>query len=150
MTNRDPEFQKRYEELMRGAGARRKKLAARAIANERRYQHKRKRLKSLRTIAERNARVERDLRRDAENLHIARLIEREIAALELKRDAATDSEERFLLKAEIRHLYALKTSLNRKFPKRRPPEAGIAVPVVPPKGPLPKQGGAAAPLDFDG
>ena len=85
-----------------------------------------------------------------ENLHIARLIEREIAALELKRDAATDSEERFLLKAEIRHLYALKTSLNRKFPKRRPPEAGIAVPVVPPKGPLPKQGGAAAPLDFDG
>ncbi len=32
--------------------------------------------------------------------------------------------------------------------KRKPPEAGIAVPAVPPKGPRPKQGGAEAPLDF--
>ena len=36
-----------------------------------------------------------------------------------------------------------------KKPKRKPPEAGIAVPAVPPKGPLPKQGGAEAPLEFD-
>lgn len=34
-------------------------------------------------------------------------------------------------------------------PRRKPPEAGIAVPAVPPKGPLPKQGGAEAPLTFD-
>ena len=33
--------------------------------------------------------------------------------------------------------------------RRKPPEAGIAVPAVPPQGPLPKQGGAEAPLTFD-
>jgi len=32
--------------------------------------------------------------------------------------------------------------------RRRPPESGLSVPAMPPKGPLPKQGGAAAPLDF--
>ena len=32
--------------------------------------------------------------------------------------------------------------------RRRPPEAGLAVPAVPPKGPLPKKGGAEAPLDI--
>lgn len=36
-----------------------------------------------------------------------------------------------------------------RAPRRKPPEAGIAVPVVSPRGPLPKQGGAAAPLEFD-
>ena len=34
-----------------------------------------------------------------------------------------------------------------KFP-RKPPEAGLPVPAVPPKGPLPMQGGAEAPLEF--
>lgn len=33
--------------------------------------------------------------------------------------------------------------------KRKPPESGLAVPAEPPKGPLPKQGGAEAPLSFD-
>lgn len=33
--------------------------------------------------------------------------------------------------------------------KRKPPEAGIAMPAVPPRGPLPLQGGAEAPLEFD-
>ena len=32
--------------------------------------------------------------------------------------------------------------------KRKPPEAGLAVPAVPPCGPLPLQGGAEAPLEF--
>jgi hypothetical protein len=32
--------------------------------------------------------------------------------------------------------------------RRRPPEAGMPVPAVPPRGPLPRQGGAEAPLDF--
>ena len=32
--------------------------------------------------------------------------------------------------------------------RRKPPEAGLAVPAVPPQGPLPMQGGAEAPLDF--
>lgn len=33
--------------------------------------------------------------------------------------------------------------------RRKPPEAGIAVPAARPSGPLPKQGGAEAPLEFD-
>ncbi len=33
--------------------------------------------------------------------------------------------------------------------RRKPPEAGLAVPAIPPSGPLPMQGGAAAPLDFE-
>lgn len=33
--------------------------------------------------------------------------------------------------------------------RRKPPEAGIASPAVPPRGPLPKQGGAAAEMEFD-
>ncbi|KPM21717.1 hypothetical protein AAJ72_13785 [Citromicrobium sp. RCC1885] len=32
--------------------------------------------------------------------------------------------------------------------RRKPPEAGMPVPAVPPRGPLPMQGGAEAPLDF--
>lgn len=33
--------------------------------------------------------------------------------------------------------------------RRKPPEAGIASPAVPPRGPLPKHGGAAADMEFD-
>lgn len=32
---------------------------------------------------------------------------------------------------------------------RKPPEAGLPVMAVPPRGPLPLQGGAEAPLEFD-
>ena len=32
--------------------------------------------------------------------------------------------------------------------RRRPPTAGLPVPAVTPRGPLPKQGGAEAPLEF--
>ena len=35
-----------------------------------------------------------------------------------------------------------------KRPRKKPPEAGIAVPAIPPRGPLPLQGGAEAPLEF--
>ena len=56
--------------------------------------------------------------------------------------------KRVELKAAIVHLRELRAraigSANRK-----PPESGIAVPAVPPEGPLPKQGGAEAPLNFD-
>jgi hypothetical protein len=31
--------------------------------------------------------------------------------------------------------------------RRKPPAAGLAVPAVPPRGPLPLEGGAEAPLD---
>ena len=48
---------------------------------------------------------------------------------------------------------SLRTFMNTRRqaprPRRKPPEAGIAVPAVPPKGPLPMQGGAEAPLEFD-
>ena len=37
----------------------------------------------------------------------------------------------------------------RKQDRRKPPEAGMPVPAVPPQGPLPKTGGAEAPLEFD-
>ncbi|MCR2832333.1 hypothetical protein [Parerythrobacter lacustris] len=33
--------------------------------------------------------------------------------------------------------------------RRKPPEAGIAVPAIPPNGPLPKTGGGEAQLEFD-
>ena len=38
---------------------------------------------------------------------------------------------------------------NKPKPRRKPPEAGLPVTAIPPGGPLPKQGGAAAPLEFD-
>jgi hypothetical protein len=38
---------------------------------------------------------------------------------------------------------------SRVRPRKKPPEAGVPVPAVPPRGPLPKQGGAEAPLTFD-
>lgn len=47
------------------------------------------------------------------------------------------------LKREL-SLHALEDRLGK--PKRRPPEAGSAMPAVPPRGPLPLQGGAEAPL----
>ncbi|MEM7701344.1 MAG: hypothetical protein AAF251_05350 [Pseudomonadota bacterium] len=37
----------------------------------------------------------------------------------------------------------------RNAARRKPPELGSAVPVDGPKGPAPRSGGAAAPLDFD-
>lgn len=37
----------------------------------------------------------------------------------------------------------------RHQPKRKPPEAGLAVPVEPPRGPMPMEGGAEAPLNFE-
>ena len=38
--------------------------------------------------------------------------------------------------------------LVRRAGPRKPPEAGMPVPAVPPRGPQPLQGGAEAPLDF--
>jgi len=50
-----------------------------------------------------------------------------------------------------RHGLLLKTmpEWNRTLRRRKPPEAGVAVPAVPPKGPLPMRGGAEASLEFD-
>lgn len=75
-------------------------------------------------------------------------IERELGRLVAAYERTSRKGKRIFLKAEIIHLRALRDQIvSRK--DRKPPEAGIAVSAVPPKGPLPKQGGAAAPLDFD-
>ena len=76
----------------------------------------------------------------------------ELAALETRLAATEDQEERIMLKAEIVHFTLARKQLQRgPYPtkRRKPPEAGLAVPAVPPSGPQPKQGGAAAPLEFD-
>lgn len=75
-------------------------------------------------------------------------IERELARLVAAYERTSRKSSRFLIKAEIVHLRTLRDQVAGSK-DRKPPEAGIAVPAVPPKGPLPKQGGAAAPLDFD-
>jgi hypothetical protein len=46
------------------------------------------------------------------------------------------------LRAIGRHM---KRQMDRKN-RRKPPEAGLAVPAVPPRGPLPLEGGVEAPL----
>ncbi|MDJ0641546.1 MAG: hypothetical protein QNJ15_01905 [Erythrobacter sp.] len=66
-------------------------------------------------------------------------------------DPVTNSRvQRVLSALDGPHRAILLSILKATTPKRRkPPEAGIAVPAVPPRGPLPKQGGAEAPLDFE-
>lgn len=63
---------------------------------------------------------------------------------------ALSPQSRETLAASLRpghaNMHAAAMKQNRK---RKPPEAGLAVPAVPPNGPLPKQGGAEAPLEFD-
>lgn len=52
-------------------------------------------------------------------------------------------------RAKVRKMMAeVRGGKGRKFP-RKPPEAGIAAPAVPPRGPLPLSGGAEAPLAFN-
>lgn len=54
-------------------------------------------------------------------------------------------------KADLRPgTQSLGAIMRERGPNRsKPPEAGIAAPAVPPRGPVPKQGGAAAMLDFE-
>lgn len=134
MPERD--FKKRYEEIMRNAEKQKRDLARRARKRERLFRvperTRRKLGKNLdsRAIDRVLARVEREIER------IARRISR-----------TSNKDERMLLKAEAAHLRELFGRLQIR--RRKPPEAGIAMPAEPPKGPLPKEGGAAAPLDFD-
>lgn len=137
------DYKKIYEELMRNAGERRRALSKRMIENERRF-----RVEQSRAQEEKLGRVERDLRQHARELHIKVRITRELRLLKAKLDAATDKAERARLSAEIADLRTIKSNLGFRF-KRKPPESGLPVPAVPPKGPKPKTGGTAAPLDFD-
>jgi hypothetical protein len=75
----------------------------------------------------------------------------ELARLEEQLAVTDDQNERIMIKAEIVHFTMALRQLNRgPSPRRRkPPEAGLPVPAISPSGPLPKQGGAAVPLEFD-
>lgn len=54
-------------------------------------------------------------------------------------------------RASIAQRAAERTALMQRLrPRRRPPEAGIAIPAAPPRGPFPRHGGAAASLHFQG
>ena len=64
---------------------------------------------------------------------------------EAELDAAAAVRERDRWYAAV--LRADRSSKPRR--KRKPPEAGLAVPAIPPRGPMPLQGGAKAPLEFD-
>lgn len=77
-----------------------------------------------------------------ELLSIAHL---DVSLRDAMRLAAAALRERHRTRMEL-----LKAQHRRPGPagKRKPPEAGLPVPAVPPRGPLPLQGGAEAPLDF--
>ena len=128
-----------YEELMRNAEERRRVLVQRALEQERKMHDKaRARLAKA-----------RDEAGDTVSAMIAR-IDRQIAKTAQAIERTSRVQERIFLKAEIAHLRDLRDRLTGKGGwRRKPPESGIPVPAVPPHGPLPKQGGAAAPLDFE-
>ena len=65
---------------------------------------------------------------------------------EAESTAAAAIRERDALRSQL-----LRSGLKPKGGGRRPkpPEAGLPVPAIPPGGPLPLQGGAEAPLEFD-
>lgn len=119
-----------FEDLMRGAGTRRREIAARAIEAERIMGHSRSR------------------KRKGPRIDLALRLELEIESLEAVLEFTADIEERVFLKAEIAYLRRA-LEAKRGTRRRKPPESGFPVPAVPPNGPLPKQGGAAAPLEFD-
>lgn len=179
----EPDYRKRYEELMRGASERMRRSRERDLAQ----------LKSTRSRTARALESEAG-RRDAELRRSVAMLLRAIARLDRKLKACADAEERVLLRAEKVHFEAVVQSLranlrargpasnppapedpvsnerirrmlaaldgphrdillailaaSRRKPKK-PPEAGMPVPAVPPRGPLPKMGGAEAPLDFE-
>ncbi|HSJ78595.1 MAG TPA: hypothetical protein VK913_07660 [Erythrobacter sp.] len=82
-------------------------------------------------------------------LGLAGLVERELLLLRDQLAGVEDPKERSKLAKEIRSLRALMTKLVPEPKRRKPPESGLPVPAIAPRGPLPKQGGAAAPLEFD-
>ena len=115
---------------MRAAGDERREAARRGLEAERRLREALKR-----GGAEIMARLTAQL-------------ENEIGRLESLLAFTPEQDERVMLKAEIAHLRAI-LEHKRSRSRRKPPEAGLPVPAIPPHGPQPKQGGAAEPLDFE-
>jgi len=132
------DYSVRYEEIMHNAGEKRRMLAARALDFERRYRERRK---LHRTHSDHSRLQQLDA--------IKAKLEFELQRLNQKLQFMDNPDERIMVRAEIAHFERALNHLNRSGPRRRkPPESGIAVPAVPPNGPLPKQGGAEAPLEF--
>ena len=141
MTERKPTAQERYEEIMRDAPRKMRALNRAALKRERAFR-------------EAEAEFNRKARRfdDQRKMAVLERISAEIARLDARLRGETDREERVGLRAELAHLRKLMSQISdRRWGfrgRRKPPEAGMPVPAVPPGGPRPKQGGAAAPLDF--
>lgn len=93
-----------------------------------------------------------DRRDAARKADVLSRIRSEVDLIKAKLRREQRPEERVGLRAELAHLRKLLSQLRDKRRgfrgRRKPPEAGLPVPALPPKGPLPKEGGAAAPLDF--
>ncbi|MEM7701343.1 MAG: hypothetical protein AAF251_05345 [Pseudomonadota bacterium] len=138
MTKRKPTSKERYEELMRNAGEKKRALRDAALEREREF----------RKAAEQRA---RQARTASGRLYLSEtsVIEAKIEAIIVQLKRRTTPGERRGLRAELAQLRELIVRLRADYRRRRkPPESGLPVPAVPPGGPLPKQGGAAAPLDF--
>lgn len=134
-----PTPKQRYDAIMQGAGEKMRVLNEAALKRER----------AFRMAAKESLQTERrgDIMGEAPYASLL-LVEIDAVTSRLKRE--TSPEERIGLRAELAHLRRLLVALrDGGWPGRRPPEAGLPVPAVPPRGPLPMQGGAAAPLDFD-
>lgn len=141
MSKRKPTSKERYEELMRNAPRKMRALNRAALQPEREFR---------RAQAEKSRLADR--RDAARKADVLSRIRSEIDLIKAKLRREKRPEERVGLRAELAHL----RNLSREVRdirwgfrgRRKPPEAGLSVPAVSPKGPLPKQGGAAAPLDF--
>ena len=74
-------------------------------------------------------------------------VDAEISKRSARVERTRNITKRLELSAAIEHLRELREEILGKN-RRKPPESGLSVPAVPPRGPAPKQGGAAAALDF--
>ena len=136
-----PTAEERYEELMRNAGEKMRALNRAALERERAFR------KAEAEFNRKNKRLD-----EKRKMAVLQRIRAEVALIDAKLRDETDREERVGLRAELAHLRKLMGQVaDRRWGfrgRRKPPESGTSVPAVPPKGPQPKQGGAAAPLDF--
>jgi hypothetical protein len=95
---------------------------------------------------------ERKAQRTRELQAIVDRLAAELAQAEERYAATVDQNERIMIKAEIVHFTMALDRLQRghySSRRRKPPESGLPVLAIPPNDPAPKQGGAAAPLEFD-
>jgi len=136
MSQTPRDYGKLYKELMRNAGSRMKQLNRRALQREQAFRE-----------AARQRYSWRDPQVPGDRGIFTRLLRHEIDRLVAKLASTECVDERIYLKSEIAQFRERLEALSGGR-KRRPPESGLSVPAVPPRGPIPKQGGAAASLEF--